>query len=75
MSVSRVRENFMHGSMGGGRKPTSVGNAARHQAPPAYPTVALRYGTADWMSRFRADAPKPAWFPSCGANDLDDVVS
>jgi hypothetical protein len=29
----------MHGSMGGGRKPASVGNAARHQAPPAYPTA------------------------------------
>jgi hypothetical protein len=32
-------ENLMHGSMGGGRKPTPIGNAARRQAPPAYPTV------------------------------------
>jgi len=36
--VSRVRENRMHGSMGGGRKPATVGHAARRQAPLAYPT-------------------------------------
>jgi hypothetical protein len=30
----------MHGSMGGGRKPTrQSANAARRQAPPAYPTT------------------------------------
>src|SRR3954453_16436240 len=40
-TVSRVRENRMHGSMGGGRRPTSVGHAARRQAPPAYPTQTL----------------------------------
>ena len=28
----------MHGSMGGGRKPAPVGQPARRQAPPAYPT-------------------------------------
>src|SRR4051812_45451485 len=28
----------MHGSMGGERKPATVGHAARRQAPPAYPT-------------------------------------
>jgi hypothetical protein len=33
-----VRENRTHGSMGGGRRPTSVGHAARRPAPPAYPT-------------------------------------
>jgi len=32
-------DNRMHDSMGGGRKPASVGYAARCQAPPAYPTV------------------------------------
>ena len=36
--MSRVRENRTHGSMGGERKPTTVGNAARRQAPLAYPT-------------------------------------
>jgi membrane associated rhomboid family serine protease len=29
----------MHGSMGGGRKPATVGHAARRQAPLAYPTL------------------------------------
>jgi cardiolipin synthase A/B len=42
--VSRVRENRMHGSMGGGRKPASVGDAARRQAPPAYPTILITPG-------------------------------
>ncbi len=28
----------MHGSMGGGRRPATVGHAARRQAPLAYPT-------------------------------------
>jgi hypothetical protein len=31
----------MHGSMGGGRKPLTVGHAARQRAPPAYPTTPL----------------------------------
>ena len=31
--------------MGGGRKPTTVGNAARRQAPPAYPTNLRMPGT------------------------------
>ena len=33
-SVSRVRENRMHGSMGGGRKPAPVGHAARRRRLP-----------------------------------------
>ncbi|HEX4864530.1 MAG TPA: hypothetical protein VFV02_10680, partial [Acidimicrobiales bacterium] len=39
--MSRVRENRMHGSMGGGRKPEPVGKSARSQAPLAYPTNLL----------------------------------
>jgi hypothetical protein len=34
----------MHGSMGGGRRPATVGHAARRQAPPAYPTNLLGLG-------------------------------
>lgn len=37
--MSRVRENRMHGSMGGERRPAAVGHAARRQAPLAYPTI------------------------------------
>src|SRR3954468_23913768 len=58
-TVSRMRENRMHGSMGGGRRPTSVGHAARRQAPPAYPTHPLasqgeRY-MSDVLERIRRD--------------------
>ena len=38
-SVSRVRENLTHGSMGGGRNLASVGSARATLAPPAYPTL------------------------------------
>jgi hypothetical protein len=40
-----VRENRMHGSMGGERRPATVGHAARRQAPLAYPTdIAEAFG-------------------------------
>jgi len=41
--VSRVRENRMHGSMGGGRKPSQSGSLSRTaRAPLAYPTNLAR---------------------------------
>jgi hypothetical protein len=39
----------MHGSMGGGRKPVTVGHAARHQAPLAYPTTLQPGPEAVWL--------------------------
>jgi hypothetical protein len=35
----------MHGSMGGGRRPATVGHAARRPAPLAYPTNLFEPGS------------------------------
>ena len=41
----------MHGSMGGERRPATVGHAARRQAPLAYPTNLTLSGTERTGSR------------------------
>ena len=68
--MSRVRENRMHGSMGGGRKPGQSGSHSRTaQAPPAYPTMLPGRHRRSYSS----SSPSWAWATSCRSESVTSV--
>ena len=69
-----MRENRTHGSMGGERKPESVGHAARQQAPLACPTTLGWFRLEFAGSDARGQIVRLLEQPDGGELSLGDVV-